>query len=108
MGCCVDEFQAGAIGVKFVLTVTDKDDKILDIEDATVLRMTFTPPTGASFEHSAARTSHPGEMQYISTTAEFTAVGTWRFQGFAEFPDGSSSLTTIASFKVNKNLPAPP
>ena len=100
------DVQVGSVGVPIELTIRDKrTGELVDLTDATVLKMRLRGPQGATLERTATAPSPTnGVVRYVTVAGDLQYHGRNQAQAFATFDDGSMFPSSIYEFDVGPNL----
>lgn len=100
------EIQQNDVGIVFIVTIVDQNSQPLNVSSASLIEFIFQKPdnTLLTVGGDIATDGSDGKIKYTTTTGILDISGTWRYQTHIEI--GTLSLySTIAKFKVIKNLP---
>jgi hypothetical protein len=98
------EVHAGDVGTVFEATIRN-DAGIVDVSDASVLRMIFTKPDAAVVEKTATLSGSgaDGKMRYVTVAGDLDVAGGWQLQAYVE-KSGGQGHSSIYRFSVRANL----
>jgi len=97
--------QKGDIGTAFIATIKDGGE-IVDVSGATVKKIKFEKPSGASVTKDASfyTDGTDGKIKWTTTlVTDLNEAGVWKRQGYVELPTGKWH-TTVLSFTVADNI----
>ncbi len=98
------EIHVDDVGTRFVVTVKDENDDIVDISGATVTFI-FHRPDGTQLHKPATLVNDgtDGQVKYITESGDLNTHGNWRLQAFVDF--GTREwYSDIIKFKVYNNI----
>lgn len=100
------EIYVGDVGTVFEPTVLDENNAIMDLSNATILRLKFTDPNGVTVARDAVLSNGgtDGKLRYVTAaTSDLSSAGDWQVQAYIEKP-GWKGHSTIHKFKVRPYL----
>lgn len=100
------EIHRGDIGTIFLATIKDENSSVVDISNATTLKLNFLPPNTdnvISKDATFYTNGTDGKIKYVAQSGDLSVMGIWQMQGFISSPSGSWS-SNIDTFKVYPNL----
>lgn len=94
--------HVGDNGTVFVIICRDQDNQVIDISDATDLKIAFKKPDGTTFSKTASFTTDgtDGKLQAVTTGSELDTEGEWNYQGWVD-KVGWEGYTDILSFDLD-------
>jgi hypothetical protein len=100
------EIRVGDAGTRFILTVKDEDDQVVDISSATSKTITFVKPTHGDSVVKAASfytDGSDGKLFYDTIVSDLDVDGLWRYQVTVDLDTGEWK-SDIHTFRVHPNL----
>lgn len=93
------------VGTRFTDTLYDENRQILDVSDATLMRITFRKPNGTTVQKTAVHKTDgtDGKISYVTVTNDLDTVGRWSLQSYVETPLGKW-YGTVKAFQVQGNI----
>lgn len=100
-----DGAQVGDVGIQIIVQVIDQDGDILDIGDASALKIKLQKPDGTAVDKGAALLTDgsDGKMYYTTQTNDLDQAGIWQVQGKLTL-SGTPKSTRVASMVVAANV----
>lgn len=110
---CPEEIHKGAIGLEFVATIKEKDDKgncvVVDVSTATDLYILLDDPDGLGVQKTATlyTDGKDGKIVWATTlVGDLSVLGDWRIQGRVQIA-GGDFYSNIDTFRVYDNIEVP-
>lgn len=94
--------HVGDHGTVFAIVCRDQNNQVIDISDATALKILFKKPDGTTFSKTASFTTDgtDGSLQCSTTRTELDTEGKWRYQGWVE-KVGWEGYTDVLKFDLD-------
>lgn len=102
----VGEIHQNDVGTRFIITMRDENNAIINVGPASFRRFYFRPPgTNPVMEKTPSLYSDgaDGKLVYTTITNDLSVAGRWKVQAKIVLPNGEW-WSDILEFEVYKNL----
>lgn len=102
------EIHVGDVGTKFVVTIYDPNNNLINLASATSMTIRFQKPNGETEDKTAILFTNgiDGKMMYVLEDGDIDIAGAWQYQGIVGFLGGTWH-TNIVPFRVYANIATP-